>query len=242
MEQSDKFELYYWNLLTRGEFVRLIFIENEQEWTEPLMEGGFSFEKMKKFREENPFFKAVPVLKHKGFAISQTAEICRYAAKHSGNGSVWPSDEKEQYQCGEILLGILDAMQEGQTAYHAIKLNAHYHDQKKETQPFIDTYYAERVPGWVEFFERRLKLNKGSEYFVGKNLTYADLAVFFMFEGFDAVDDMKDYWVKMRAAGKMEALDAFCQRIRERPKIKKWVEEGRKAKGLKFFRDSCPGN
>lgn len=242
MEESNKFELYYWPLLTRGEFVRLIFVENEQEWSEPLLENGFSHEKMSKFKKENPFFKAVPVLKHKGFLLSQTPEIVRYAAKHSGNGSVWPKDELEQYQCGEIFLCILDVMQEGQTAYHAIKLNAHYHDQREQTQPFIKTYYADRVPEWVDFFERRLKLNKDSEFFVGKNLTYADLAVFFMFEGFDAVQDMKDYWVKMRAEGRMQAIDEFCKRIRERPKIKKWIEEGRKARGLKFYGDSCPGN
>ena len=127
-------------------------------------------------------------------------------------------------------------------AYHAIDFNADYKDQKEATAPFIETFFKKRVPTWVEFFERRLTLNAGSDYFVGQSLTYVDLAIFLLFEGQDAVIDKKDYWAKMREDGKMKAIDAFCERIRERPLIKKWITEGRAARGLKFEGDSCPGN
>jgi hypothetical protein len=51
----------------------------------------------------------------------------------------------------------------GRLAFHGKRWIDSYHNQKEETQPYIDWVAAERIPKWLKFFEEVLKKNNGGQ-------------------------------------------------------------------------------
>lgn len=49
----------------------------------------------------------------------------------------------------------------GRLAFHGKHWVGSYHDQKEETQPYIDWFVKERLPKWLKHFELVLKNNNG---------------------------------------------------------------------------------
>ncbi len=73
---------------------------------------------------------------------------------------------------------------------------------------------AETIPAFLATMEKLLKAN-GGKYFVGSEVTYADLAVFNILDIFH--EDMKiDH--------ENEYIKKYCQTIADLPKIKAWLE------------------
>jgi len=84
--------------------------------------------------------------------------------------------------------------------------------QKKETQPFIDIFLEERLPRWLEFFEKAL-IHSGGKHFVSNKLTYVDLCVFHWLDG------VEYQFPELYASSPIPALKAFKQSIAKLPRI-----------------------
>ncbi len=77
-----------------------------------------------------------------------------------------------------------------------------------------DSFFAKSLPKWLGHFEHALSKN-GTGYLVGESATAADVSLFFVLESWTAQGlDTKEY----------PLLQAFQQRMAEKPGIKKYVE------------------
>lgn len=51
----------------------------------------------------------------------------------------------------------------GRLAFHGKRWIDSYHNQKEETQPYIDWVAKERIPKWLKYFEEVLKRNNDGQ-------------------------------------------------------------------------------
>ncbi|MGH7767011.1 MAG: glutathione S-transferase C-terminal domain-containing protein, partial [Candidatus Binatia bacterium] len=65
---------------------------------------------------------------------------------------------------------------------HPIAGSLYYEDQKREAKRRAENFRTERLPKFLNYFERVLKRN-GGKYFVGRTVSYVDLSMFQMIEG-----------------------------------------------------------
>jgi len=219
---SAVWKLFYWpGMRGRGEFARLIFAESDTPY-----DDVYSHTPIQRIREMNqqlrdntnsPFF-ALPVIIHTPtpestpFLLSQTPAIVRYLASQLDGGRLLPKTIEDDHRAIELTACIVDVVAEGHDAWHAIDKNGSYSSQKKETQPFIDYYLKRRLPIWSNNFEARLKAN-GGEFFIGTNLSYADLCVFHWLDGiqFQCPAEYTSLPIPL--------LRAFKEKIGQRPRI-----------------------
>lgn len=74
----------------------------------------------------------------------------------------------------------------------------------------------------MAFFERLLKANKGTGFFIGETLTHADLQVMVMLQV------TKSQWPDAWPGLDIPLLKAFLTRMEARPKIKSYLQSDRK--------------
>jgi len=237
-EEKKEWEFLYWpNIVGRGEFMRLLFVETSTPYKETY--ANMSFEEVAKigYKWGTKFF-AFPVIKHGDFVLSQTPVICKYMATRLDNGRLWPKEEHDQYQCEIIMMGVVDFVAEGHDAWHAFDKNVDAIQQKdKEVVILAIAYYkTRRLPKWSAFFEGLLadQLQKYKEknqitemkhdaeiYFVGDSLTYVDLCVFHLFHGvqYQCPDEYLSLPIPL--------VRQFQLRIAHRPKIAQRLFERR---------------
>jgi len=141
-------------------------------------------------------FGQLPSLEDGDLHLVQSITIARYLAKkHNLVGK----DIKEQAQADMIVDGVLDVT----AARNAAKT-------EEEKQKFA----SEGLPKWLGFFEELLKKN-GGKFFVGDNLTWADLYVYYSLE--NTVN------VVPKALDSFPTLKSFRESIASRPKIAAWL-------------------
>jgi len=215
---STEYELLYWPLAGRGEFIRLIFEDagvpfkdnSDVQAITAIKEGKEAF---------YPSF-APPFLKRGDFTLSQTAVICRYLGKQFG---YWPDKEEDQWHAEQVNTTIHDFIAEGRLVFHGTGFVKSYYDQKEETKPYIEWFKKERIEKWLNVFEKVLNANNdGRGYVVGDKCTYVDLALLHVLRA--AESQFPDEWA---AVSSVPLLKAFKQRMQERPRLAEYFKSDR---------------
>ncbi|VWU52299.1 glutathione S-transferase, putative [Hepatocystis sp. ex Piliocolobus tephrosceles] len=196
---SENIVLYYFDARGKAELIRLIFAYLGIKYTDKRFgQHGDAFLEFKKFKEEKETpFNQVPVLEIGDLILAQSQAIVRYLSKKyniSGN------NELNEFYADMIYCGVQDI-------HH--KFNNTNLFKENET-----TFLNEELPKWSGYFEKLLKKNN-TNYFVGNELTYADLAVFNLY------DDIEIKYPN--SLNKFPLLKEHTELISNLPNIKNYI-------------------
>jgi glutathione S-transferase len=183
-EGSMRYELYYQpSIQGRGEFVRLPLEDAGADYIDVARDPNFGRPGIVKFLEdpslEHPPF-APPFLKAGKLLISQTANILQFLAPRL---DLVPKSEASRLWAHQLQLTIADWLYEQGQTHHPIANVLYYEEQQEEAKKRAANFTANRIPKFLAYFERILKLNKGGDLVFGKKITYVDLSLFQMIEG-----------------------------------------------------------
>ena len=183
-----RYELYYWpSIQGRGEFVRLALEDAGAEYVDVARlpkRGGRGIPALMRFLEsrsvEHPPF-APPFLKAGRLVIAQTANILLFLGPRLG---LVPKNEASRLWAHQLQLTITDWVVEVHDTHHPISGGLYYEEQKPEAKRRGADFRAERLPKFLDYFEQILDRNpKGTDYLVGKEVSYVDLSMFQMIAG-----------------------------------------------------------
>ncbi len=221
------YELYYWpNIPGRGEFVRLVLEEAATPYRDvgrlPAEEGGGTAAVVAFWagkHEGHPVF-APPVLKQGDLLLSQTAAIGHFlGSRHD----LAPRDEAGQAQALALQLTIADLVVEAHDTHHPVSAWLYYEDQQVEARRRAPHFVGERMPRFLQYFERVLRHN-GGDVLAGKSLSHADLGLF------QALEGLAYAFPRGFAAASEETpgVLALRERVRERPRIAAYLASERR--------------
>ncbi len=111
--------------------------------------------------------------------VSQTANILQYLGPRLG---LAPKNEAGRVWVNQLQLTIADWLVEVHDTHHPIGSRLYYEDQKNESKHRAATFRGERLPKYLDYFERLLA-RKSGDYLLGKAACYADLSLFQMVAG-----------------------------------------------------------
>ncbi len=180
-----RYELYYWpSIPGRGEFVRLALEEGAADYIDVARESGrgMGVAAMVRWLEDRklqhpPF--APPFLKAGRLVIAQTANILLYLAPRLG---LVPKSEASRLWAHQLELTIVDFVDEIHDTHHPVAGSLYYHQQRREARRRAAHFREERLPKFLDYFERVLAHNaKG--YSVGRAVSYVDLSLFQLIAG-----------------------------------------------------------
>ena len=178
------YELYYWTgIQGRGEFVRLALEDAKADYVDVARKEGDGV--MDELSDDpatlTPSF-APPFLRDGDVIVGQTSAILLHLGPKL---SLAPKDEKMRLWTHQIQLTIADAVVEAHDTHHPIGAGLYYEQQKAESKRRSAEFRAERMPKFLTWFETILKRNpEGDTQLVGDEITYADLSLFQLVEGF----------------------------------------------------------
>jgi glutathione S-transferase len=180
-----RYELYYWpDIQGRGEFVRLALEDAAADYVDVARQPKHGVAALMRFLEsrslERPPF-APPFLKAGNVVIAQTANILLYLGPRLG---LAPKDQAKQLWAHQLQLTIADWVSEVHDTHHPISGGLYYEEQKREAKRRAADFTAERLPKFLDYFERVLRQRPmATDYVFGKTVSYVDLSLFQMTEG-----------------------------------------------------------
>jgi glutathione S-transferase len=221
-----RYELYYQpSIQGRGEFVRLPLEDAGADYVDVARDPNFGRPGIIKFLEDlslqHPPF-APPFLKAGKLLISQTANILQFLAPRLG---LVPKNEATRLWANQLQLTIADWLYETGQTHHPIANALYYEEQTAEAKKRAAHFTSNRIPKFLGYFERILKLNsKGGDFIFGKKVSYVDLSLFQMIEGLR--------YAFPRTMAKLEPqyprLIALHDRIKARPRIAAYLASPRR--------------
>ncbi|MGY4828954.1 glutathione S-transferase [Sphaerotilaceae bacterium SBD11-9] len=182
------YELHYWPTIQgRGEFVRLAleaagapYVDVARADHKPGLGMPAVLRHLSDDAQVHPPF-APPFLKDGEVLVGQTAAILNYLGPalklvaRSEQARVWTL---------QIQLTIADMVTEAHDTHHPIASGLYYEDQKPEAHRRAEAFCRERMPKFLQWFERIVARNPGGpRYLVGGKMSYADLSLFQLIEG-----------------------------------------------------------
>ncbi|MDO9298738.1 glutathione S-transferase, partial [Bradyrhizobium sp.] len=169
-----RYELYYWpQIQGRGEYVRLALEEAGADYADVARRRGMgAMTKMMEARGTPPF--APPFLKAGKLVIGQTANILLYLGPRHG---LAPKAEAGRLWLHQLQLTITDLVLEIHDTHHPLGPSLYYEDQRGPAKKRTAEFWKERVPKYLEYFERLLESSGGS-WIAGRRLSYVDLSLF----------------------------------------------------------------
>jgi glutathione S-transferase len=220
------YELYYWPMIQgRGEFVRLALEDGGAPYIDvarlPEEQGGGVPALLKLMSDAGglePF--APPFLKMGDLFISQTANILAYLGPRL---ALVPDDEQGRVKALQLQLTIADLVHEAHNAHHPIGVGLYYEDQKPEAKKSASTFVADRIPKFLDYFERVLQKSWG-EHFVGNRISYVDLSMFQLLAGLEYAFPR----AMARMAPRIGSLLALRERVAARPRIAAYLASPRR--------------
>jgi glutathione S-transferase len=221
------YELYYWpDIPGRGEFVRLVLEEAGVPYVDvgrrPREQGGGTPAVLAFYagrNEGHPIF-APPVLKHGELVLAQTAAICHFLGRRHG---LAPRDEAGDAHALELQLTIADLVGEAHDTHHPLSAALYYEDQRREAKQRAVHFVGERIPRFLDYFERVLRRN-GNDVLVGSHVSHADLSLFQALEGL-AYAFPRAF---ARASENTPGILALRERVRARPRIAAYLASPRR--------------
>jgi len=179
-----RYELYYWNGIPgRGEFVRLALEAAGARYVDVARHDGGEdamIELMDGRRIVRPPF-APPFLRAGRIIVGQTANILLFLGPRL---SLAPASESGRLWTHQLQLTLADLVAEAHDTHHPIASSLYYEDQRREAKRRAGHFVAERIPKYLDYFERVLGRNpRGARHLVGGRLSYVDLSLFQVVEG-----------------------------------------------------------
>jgi prostaglandin-H2 D-isomerase / glutathione transferase len=163
----SKYKLYYFDTRGRGEIARLIFLVAG----EPFEDIRYDKSQWATLRLETPL-GFVPVLDYEGVKLPQSLAIGRFLAKQFNLAG---RDNFEQAKVDAVV----DTIVEGALKFIPARFET---DEAKRKEMFND-YFTNVAPKLLKDLETLSKLyGNDGPYFVGNQLTWADLLVHDVFE------------------------------------------------------------
>ena len=211
-----KITLYYFKIpFWRAEVTRLsLFIGNIP--FEDYRIEGIDYDKFKKSGKlpNNKIapFKQLPVIDVDGKIFAQTGAISRFCGKLSG---LYPKND--DYKAA-LIDQIIEAAQD---INFLVTLSGRDKDpEKKRSARNILT--NKHLPKWFEFLENILKQNVHSVYFVGNDLTIADLAIWRLLGWLKS--GLLD-GVPTTILDEYKNINMLRDEIYKNPKVIKWMDQ-----------------
>jgi glutathione S-transferase len=221
-----RYELYYHAANQgRGEFIRLPLEDAGADYVDVARETGpgMGAEAMMLFLKdagvEHPPF-APPFLKAGKLVIGQTANILLYLGPKLG---LAPKTEAGRLWAHQLQLTVSDLLKEIQDTHHPIAHGLYYDDQKPEALVYTKHFLAERLPKFLDYFERVLS-GAGGSHMLGGSLSYVDFTMFQLLEGLRFSFPRTMQRVEARYPG----LVALHYRIAARPRITAYLKSPRR--------------
>jgi glutathione S-transferase len=176
--------LTYFSSRGRAEMIRLVCAEADVDYEEQLLGVYDPVKKTPAFDTLTATgklpFDAVPLWEEPGgLVLAQSDAIVRHLARARG---LYGRDGLEAARCDMIFAGIDDTRQEMR---RLVTTDA-------DKRPALRASLAQTIlPRWLGYFERFLVANGGDGFVVGAQPTFADVALYLLFEnvkdnGFDA--------------------------------------------------------
>jgi glutathione S-transferase len=212
----------------RGEFVRLVLEDAGARYVDvarlPEDEGGGVPALMALLERDDigtpPL--APPVLQHGDLYVSQTAAICAYLGERHG---LAPAGDAA-WQAQHLQLTLADFVVEAHDTHHPIAGSMYYEDQRAEALRRAAVFRDERLPKFLGYFERVLKLNSTADgtWLVGGDCCHADLSLFQVIAGLEnafpnALGALRDDHPK---------VFALHDRVRARPNVAAYLASDRR--------------
>ena len=167
-----KYRLYYWpEIQGRGEFIRLALEDAGAQYVDVLRGSG-------RYSLPNGVF-ALPYLVAGRTVVAQTANILQYLGPRL---RLAPKTASGRLRAHQLQLTIADWLVEVHDTHHPIGSRLYYEDQKQESKRRAGTFLGERLPKYLDYFERLLARESGG-YLFGRAACYADLSLFQMVAG-----------------------------------------------------------
>ena len=207
------YTLYYWQGFPgRGEYVRLALEEAGADYRDESPESGSIPYLEDAGKLDTPSF-APPFLTDGDITVGQTAAILQHLGPKLG---LVPDDQRLRLWVHQIQLTIADLVVEAHDTHHPLGPGAYYEDQKAEAKTRAAEFREARLPKFLGWFERILRVNSASDdWLAGDALTYADLSLYHTLEGLDhAFPEAME-----RLGGQYLRSRALQARVRERPAI-----------------------
>lgn len=198
------YKLYYWPLQGRGEQVRLLLHELRQDFEDILIKPDGEFQKLKKQGAKTLYFKSVPMLQDGDFKLVQGPVIMNYLGRKHG---LMPGDLQLAAKTEALVLGAEDM----RMAYFRSFGDSDAAIEKQAV--FVkDEWRLRWLPSWNELLE----INGDNGFFVGDQLTQADIAVW------DALDAVT-HWIKGANLDNYDRLLRFSDSVSRRPNIARYL-------------------
>ena len=221
-----QYELYYQpSIQGRGEFIRLALEDAGADYIDVARDPNFGRPGIMKFLED-PSLKrppfAPPFLKADKLLISQTANILQFLGPRLG---LVPENEESRLWAHQLQLTIADWLYETGQTHHPIANSLYYEEQQNEARKRGAHFIANRIPKFLGYFERILKLNaEAADFVFGKEVTYVDLSLFQMIEG--------SRYAFPKTMAQLEAnhprLVTLHDRVKARPRIAAYLSSPRR--------------
>ncbi len=207
----------------RGEFVRLALEEAGAAYRDIAREEGDGVldELTDDPATTTPSF-APPFLRDGEVIVGQTSAILLYLGPKLG---LVPDDQRLRLWCHQIQLTIADAVVEAHDTHHPVGAGLYYEDQRPESKRRSAEFRSARLPVSSSWFETILSRNPdGDAHLVGRALSYADLSLFQLIEGF-----VYAFPKRMKALSPdYPKLMALHDRVRKRPNIASYLKSKRR--------------
>ena len=220
-----RYELYYWpEIQGRGEFVRLALEDADADYIEVARLPKRGMTAMMRFLESRsvehrPF--APPFLKAGKLLIAQTANILLFLGPRL---RLVPRDDASRLWANQLQLTIADWVAEAHDTHHPISGGLYYEEQKREAKRRAADFRDNRLPKFLDYFERILKRNPKSGYLVSKAVSYVDLSMFQMIAGLRYAFPR----VMARLEPKVPRLVALHDRVSARPRLAAYLASPRR--------------
>ena len=208
-----KYVLYYWpGIQGRGEFVRLALEEGGADYVDTAYTPGGG-------PMSRPAY-APPILKAGKQLIGQTANILLFLGPKLG---LTPKDAAGRIWVNQLQLTIADLVDEVHDTHHPCGPTLYYDEQKPEAMRRTKEFIEHRIPKYLDYFDRVIGSGKRL-FMVGAKPTYADLSLAQTLAGLKyAFPDTTARILRQRPR-----LRALHDAVFERPRIKRYVESGRR--------------
>merc|ERR1712013_382756 len=192
-------KLSYFNARARGETARLILAHVGVRYTDQRLTA----EQFEVIKPKLPYCQ-LPTLKYKGELLCQSITIARFLANEF---CLAGKNNAEQAQADEIVDAVNDIF-----ASRVAALGEQNDDKKSE---MMRKLLDETLPNGLARLEARL-VERGGQFFVGNNLTWADLHLYTFVEIFQKNNP--------RVLENYPTMKNLLERIEDLPNISQWLK------------------
>jgi len=223
------YRLFYWpGIQGRGEYVRLALEEAGADYVDVALlvpgRGGGVPALMRVLEADDiarpPF--APPFLQAGRLWIGQTANILQYLGPRL---RLTPRSEADRLWIHQLQLTMADFVSEIHDTHHPLGGGLYYEQQKAAANRRSKAFIAERLPKFLQYFERVAERNGASgTWLVGRRLTYADLSLAQVIAGLQYAFP-RSTRIRLRRCPRLRALH---EAVFARPNIERYVSSGRR--------------